>query len=326
MRAAVCRAYGGPNVVEVCDVETPVPKDNEVLIRVHASTVSSGDARVRSSNFPSGFTLPARLIFGITRLRRPILGTELAGTVEAVGARVTRFKRGDRVFAFSGGKFGCHAELKTFAEDGAIASMPEGFGFAEAAAISFGGTTALHFLRGPGKLEPGERVLVYGASGSVGSAAVQLAKHFGAHVTGVCSAANGGLVRSLGAESVIDHRTQDFARLNERWDIILDTIGNALYHRSRNSLNAKGRLLIVAAGLGELMRAPFQSMSSGLTVSGGAAPERAEDLTELKRLCEARVFKPVIDSCFPLAHIAAAHARVDLGRKKGNVIVEMSDQ
>jgi NADPH:quinone reductase-like Zn-dependent oxidoreductase len=324
MRAAVCKAYGRPDVVDLREVEAPVPNHNEVLIRVRATTVTSADSRVRGSNFPGGFWLLARLALGLTRPRQPILGMEVAGVVEAVGARVTRYRPGDAVFALSGFSFGCHAELKTLREDAALAPKPADFTFEEAAAISFGGATVLHFLQRIGKMQRGERVLINGASGAVGTAAVQLARHFGAHVTGVCSAANAELVRSLGANAVIDYKTADFATSGERWDIILDAIGNAPFARCRQALNEKGRLLMIVAGLADTLRAPFQSMMSGLTVAGGTATDRAQDLVELKRLCEAGAFKPVIDRRYPLARIAEAHARVDSGRKVGNVIVTMA--
>lgn len=325
MKAALCTAYGGPDVVQVRDIPAPVAKPNEVLIRVHATTVASGDARVRGARFPRGFWLPARLFLGLTRPRKPILGTELAGVVEAVGAGVTRYRPGDRVFAFSGAGMGCHAELKAMPEDGAIAAMPAGFTFDESAAISFGGTTALYFLRDVGRVQRGERVLVNGASGAVGSAAVQLARHFGAHVTGVCSAANVDLVRSLGADAVIDYRATDFATSGARWDIVLDAVGNASFARCRHALNDKGRLLLVVGGLGDMLKAPFQSMTSGLKVAGGVAPDRAQDIAELKMLCEAGAYKPVIDSRFALDRIAEAHARADSERKVGSVVVTMRD-
>jgi NADPH:quinone reductase-like Zn-dependent oxidoreductase len=269
MQAAICTAYGGPEVIELREVQAPVPKDNEVLIRVHASTVASGDCRIRGSNFPGGFGLPARVMLGLTRPRQPILSTECAGVIEAVGAGVKRLRPGDAVFAFSGAGLGCHAHFKTMRADGPLAHKPAGFTFEEAAAISFGGATALHFLRNRGKVWRGERVLVNAASGSVGTAAVQLAKHFGAHVTGVCSAANVALVRSLGAEAVINYNAADFARSGERWDIVLDTVGNAPFTRCRDALNEKGRLLLVVSGLKDLLKAPFQSMASGRTVAGG---------------------------------------------------------
>lgn len=325
MKAAVCTAYGGPDVVQVREIPAPTAKANEVLIRVHATTVASGDARVRASRFPSGFWLLGRLFLGLTRPRKPILGTELAGIVEAVGAGVTRFCPGDRVFAFSGAGMGCHAELKSFPETGAIAMMPAGFTFDEAAAISFGGTTALYFLRDVGRVQRGERVLVNGASGAVGTAAVQLARHFGAHVTGVCSGANADLVRSLGADAVIDYRVADFATSGARWDVILDTVGNVTFQRCRHLLNGKGRMLLAVAGLGGMLKAPLQSMASGLEVAAGTAPDRAEDIAELKRLCEAGAYKPVIDSRYPLERIAEAHARADSERKVGSVVVTLGD-
>ncbi len=325
MKAAVCKAYGGPDVAQLLDVPDPVAKSGEVLIRVVASTVSSGDARVRGARFPSGFSLLARLFLGLTRPRKQILGMEIAGVVDAVGSNVTRYRSGDKVFAFSGASMGCHAELKAMPEDGAMALMPAGFTFEEAAAISFGGTTALHFLRDVGRVRRGERVLVNGASGAVGTAAVQLARYFGAHVTGVCSSANADLVRALGADAVIDYKAADFARSGARWDIILDTVGNVPFARCRNALNKNGRLLLAVGGLGDLLKAPLQSMTSGFKVAGGPAPERPEDIAELKRLCEAGAFKPVIDSRFALDRIVEAHARVDSERKVGSVVVTMVD-
>ena len=201
---------------------------------------------------------------------------------------VTRFRPGDTVIAFGGAGFRCHAQYRTMREDGALVAKPAGLGFEDAAAIAFGGTTALHFLRGLGRLQRGERVLVNGASGCVGVAAVQLAKYLGAHVTGVCSGAKVGLVRSLGADAVIDYGSVDFATSGERWDVIIDTVGNAPFARTRNALNENGRLLLVASGLPDLLKAPFQSMMSGRKVAGGPAPERTEDLALLAELAESR--------------------------------------
>ena len=321
MLAAICTAYGEPNVVQLREVETPVPKDKEVLIRIHATTVSSGDCRLRGANFPTGFGLMARLIFGLSRPRQPILGTECSGVIEAIGPGVTRFRPGDAVIAFGGAGFRCHAQYRTMREDGTLIAKPAGLGFEEAAAIAFGGTTALHFLRGPGRLKRGERLLVNGASGCVGVAALQLAKHFGAHATAVCSGARSGLVRSLGADAVIDYGSVDFATSGERWDVILDTVGNAPFARTRNALNENGRLLLVASGLPDLLKAPFQSMTSSRKVAGGPAPERTEDLALLAKLAETGVVRPVIDSTYPFARIADAHARVETGHKTGSVVV-----
>lgn len=321
MKAAVCTAYGGPQVVAVRDLADPLVKPDEVLIRVHATTVASGDARIRGSRFPSGFWLPARLMFGLARPRKAILGTECAGIVEQAGSRVTRYQPGDRVFAFSGAKLGCHAELVAMRQDGPIAPIPDGYSFEEAAAISFGGTTALYFLRDLGKLIPGERVLVNGASGAVGTALVQLARHLGAHVTGVCSADHAELVRSLGAHEVIDYRSEDFARRGARWDMILDVVGTAPFARCSQALTENGRLLLVVAGLGDMLKAPLQSRTGGRRVLAGTAPDRAGDIVALKGLCEAGAYRPVIDSCYPLERIVEAHARVDTGHKAGSVVV-----
>ncbi len=325
MKAAICKRYGAPDAVEIRDVRRPEPGPGELLVRNRATTVSSGDARIRAARFPAGFALPARLALGLTGPRKSILGTELAGVVEAVGGGVTRFRPGDAVFAFPGIKFGCHAEYTVVAEDGAIARKPAAFTFEEAAAISFGGSTALHYLREIAKVTPGERVLVNGASGAVGSACVQLARHFGTVVTGVCSAANADLVRSLGATDIIDYATTDFAKTGSRYDIIVDTVGNATFERCRPALAEGGRLLLLATSLGGLLKAPLQSKMSGLTVAAGPAAERAEYISTLAELCETGAFKPVIDQVLPFARIADAHARVDTGRKVGSVVVVFGD-
>lgn len=224
MKAIVCTGYGSPDVLRLEEVETPVPEDNEVLIRVYATTVSSADCRVRSLNMPTGFGLLTRAMFGVFKPRQPILGTDLAGGIESVGPDVTQFREGDRVFAFSDASMGCHAEYKCMPADGAVARKPENLTFAEAAALSFGGTTALEFFRW-GTLEQGEHVLVNGASGSVGTAAVQLAKYFGADVTGVCSTGNLELVTSIGADRVIDYTEEDVTDHVDVYDVIVDTAG-----------------------------------------------------------------------------------------------------
>jgi NADPH:quinone reductase-like Zn-dependent oxidoreductase len=322
MKAIVYERYGSPDVLNVKEVEKPTPKDNEVLIKTHATTVTSGDWRVRSLNVPVGFGLISRLFFGILRPRQPILGTELAGEIKAVGKDVRKFKVSDQVFAFSGARMGCHAEYKCMPEDGAVALKPPNLTYEEAAALSFGGTTALDFFRS-GKLQSGERVLVNGASGGVGTAAVQLAKHFGADVTGVCSTANVELVRSLGATHVIDYTKEDFTRNGETYDVIMDTVGTAPFSRSKGSLKEGGRLLLVVAGLPAMLQIPWVSITSSKKIIAGPAAERADDLRFLAELAEAGEFRPVIDRRYPSEQIAEAHRYVDSGRKKGNVIITL---
>ncbi len=323
MKAMVYERYGSPDVLELRDLAKPAPKDNEILIRTHVTTVTSGDCRVRSLNVPAGFGLIMRLVFGVSRPKQPILGTELAGVVESVGKDVTKFKVDDAVFAFSDAAMGCYAEYRCMSQDGAVALKPPNLTYAEAAALSFGGTTALDFLR-RGKLQSGERVLINGASGGVGSASVQLSKHFGAHVTGVCSTANMEWVKSLGANHVIDYTQEDFTQNGETYDVIVDTVGTARFLRSKDSLKEGGRLLMVLAGLPDMLQIPWVSMTSSKKIIAGPATVRAEDLRFLAELAEAGKFKPVIDRRYPFDQIAAAHRYVDTGRKKGNVVIDVA--
>ena len=322
MKAIVYEQYGPPEVLQLKEVDKPTPQDNEVLIKTHATTVTSGDWRVRSLNVPVGFGLIMRLVFGVSRPKQPILGTELAGIVESVGKEVRKFKVGDPVFAFSDAAMGCHAEYKCMPEDGAVALKPPNLTYDEAAAISFGGTTALDFIK-RGKLQSGEKVLVNGASGAVGTAVVQLAKYFGADVTGVCSTANLEMVRSLGASHVIDYTKEDFTRNGETYDVIVDTAGTAPFSRCKASLKERGRLLLVLAGLPDMLQIPWVSMTSRKKVIAGPASARAEDLRFLAGLAEAEEFKPVIDRRYPFEQIAEAHRYVDTGRKKGNVVITL---
>jgi NADPH:quinone reductase-like Zn-dependent oxidoreductase len=322
VKAAVYERYGPPEVVELKEVEKPVPKDDEVLIKIHATTVTTGDWRARSLEMPPGFGLMGRLFFGLSRPRQPILGTELAGEIESVGKDVKNFKAGDRVFAFPGASLGCHAEYRCLRETRPIALMPANLSYEEAASLSFGGTTALDFLR-RAKLSSGERVLVNGASGGVGTAVVQLAKHFGAHVTGVCSTRNVELVRSLGASRVIDYTIQDFAEENETYDVIVDTAATAPFSRSRRVLSENGRLLLVLGGFGDLLVAPWVSLTSKRRVIAGPAGERAEDLRLLAKLAETGELRAVIDRRYPFEEIVEAHRYVDTGRKRGSVVLTL---
>ncbi|MEM8557131.1 MAG: NAD(P)-dependent alcohol dehydrogenase [Bacteroidota bacterium] len=322
-RAAVATAYGSPEVVRIQAVPTPQPGPDEVLVRVHATTVTSGDWRVRSLTVPPGFGLAVRLMFGLRKLRQPILGSELAGTVAAVGANVTRFQVGDAVVAYSDSKLGAHAEYVAVAADGAIAPKPTVLSWEEAAALSFGGTTALHFFR-LGDLQPGERLLVNGASGSVGTAAVQIAKHRGAYVTGVCSTRNADLVRSLGADAVIDYTERDFTDGGERYDLVMDTAGTAPFARSRLVLNEGGRLLQVLGGLSDMLRAPLIGWTTNQRLIAGNAAGTADYQRELVALAEAGAYRPVIDRVVPFEDIVEAHRHVDRGRKRGSVVVTVT--
>lgn len=322
MKAIVYEKYGPPEVLELREVEKPTPKDKEVLIKVYATTVTSADHRARTLDVPAGFGLMSRLVFGVLRPRQPILGSELAGNVESVGKDVRTFKVGDPVFAFSGASMGCYAEYRCMPEDGAVALKPTHLTYEEAAALSFGGTTALHFLR-RGDLKRGERVLVNGATGTVGTACVQLAKHFGAEVTGVCSSANVELVRSLGATHVIDYTQEDFTQNGQTYDVIVDNVGTAPFSRSKASLTERGRLLLVLATLPETLRIPWVSMTSKRKVIGGVARGRQEDLQFLAKLADAGDFRPVIDRRYPFERIVEAHRHLDTGHKKGNVVITL---
>jgi NADPH:quinone reductase-like Zn-dependent oxidoreductase len=263
-------------------------------------------------------------VFGLFGPRQPILGSELSGWVEAVGAQVRRFKVGDAVFASTGAGMGCHAELRCIREDGAVAAKPASLSFAHAAALSFGGAVALHALR-RAKVAPGERVLVNGASGAVGTACVQLARHLGAEVAGVCSAPNAELVRSLGAAHVVDYAREDFAASGRRYDVVVDTAGTAPYARSRRCLAPGGRLVLVLSSLPDMLRAPWRSLTSGHRVMAPVVLPSQGDLEELARLAEAGAFTPVIDRTYPFDGLLEAHRYVDTGRKRGSVVVTVRD-
>jgi NADPH:quinone reductase-like Zn-dependent oxidoreductase len=324
MKAIVYTNYGPPNVVALAEVPKPKPKDHEVLIRIYATTVTTGDWRARSLNLPAGFGFLGRLVFGVFGPRKPILGTELAGEVEAVGRAVTRFKTGDQVFAFTGASYGCHAEYRTMPEDGLIARKPENLSFEQAATLSFGGMNALAFLRDKAGIKRGDRVLIVGASGGVGTAAVQLAKHFGAEVTGVCSTVNLDLVRSLGADKVIDYTREDFAKSGETYDIILDTTGTVPFARCENALKQGGRLVAVQGSFAQALGLERPSKASGKKVIASVVAMKVDDIQLLAQLAATGEFKPVIDRSYPLAKAAEAHGYVDGGHKRGSVVLSVS--
>ena len=325
MKAFVYENFGPPAALQLKDVAQPVPKRNEVLIKILATTVTSADCRLRSRNFPRGFGFVSRLVFGIRKPRRKVLGMELSGVVVAVGSHVTKFKVGDEVFAMSGISMGCYAQYKCMPETGCIALKPASLSFTNAAALAFGGTTALDFIR-RAKLLSGERVLVNGASGCVGSAIVQLARYAGAEVTGVCSSRNVALVQALGASHVMDYEKEDFTENGPVYDVIVDTVGTLSPARSSLALKPGGRLLLVAAGLPELLQALWLSMRHNFQLIAGPATERQEDLRTLAELAAVGQFKPVIDRTYPFSDMKEAHHYVDLGHKKGNVVMVLTDE
>ncbi|MCC6159228.1 MAG: NAD(P)-dependent alcohol dehydrogenase [Deltaproteobacteria bacterium] len=323
MRAAVYRRYGGPEVVSVEIVPRPRPGPGEVLLRVHASTVSSGDARVRSLRVPTGFGLLSRAALGFFGPRKPVLGTELAGEVVALGDGVTDYALGERVAAYPGVALGCHAEYRTMPVKGNIARLPDSISFEQGAALAFGGTAALHFLRDAAKLQSGERVLVIGASGAVGAAAVQLAKHFGASVTGVTSTANVELVRGLGADRVVDYAREPLFGAGDAYDVIFEAVGVHAYAECRAGLANGGRLILCAGSVPQILGSLVRTIGTTHRVLAGGAPERPADLALLVSLAEAGRYAPPIDRTYPLERITEAHAYVDTGRKRGNVVVTM---
>jgi NADPH:quinone reductase-like Zn-dependent oxidoreductase len=324
MKAAVYRQYGPPDVVRIEELARPEPKANEVLIKIKASTVSAGDWRARSLQMPAGFGLFARPVFGLFGPRKKVLGTELAGKIEAVGSAVRKFKVGDAVFAYPGFDMGCHAEYRTLPEDGRLVHMPAGVSFEEAASISFGGVTALKFLRDLAKLESGDDVLIIGASGAVGSAAVQLAKHFGARVTGVTSTPNLERVLALGADRVIDYTKTRFQEGGEKYGLIFDTVGSTSFSSCEGALKEDGRLILSAGSLPQILGSNWASRRSRKKVVAGNAPERVEHLHFLKELVEAGRYRPLIDRTYPLDQIVDAHAYVETGRKRGSVVLTMA--
>jgi NADPH:quinone reductase-like Zn-dependent oxidoreductase len=323
VKAVVCVRYGPPEVLQLRDLDMPIPNDNEVRIKVHATTVTSGDTRIRAFRVPLSYWLLARMALGVRRPKRPVLGSELAGEIEAVGKSVKRFNKGDPVFAYLGHDFGAYAEYRCVPEDGCLTFKPSNATFEEAAALPFGGNTALYFLE-KGGISRGQQVVVYGASGSVGTYAVQLAKYYGAEVTGVCSASNLELVKSLGADKVVDYGEEDFTKNGETYDMIFDTVGKSSFSRCMRSLKTGGTYLHAVAAPAIGLRIWWARITSGKKMVGGTAAPKAESLVQLRELVEAGKIRPVIDRRFALEQIVEAHRYVDEGHKKGNVVIKVA--
>lgn len=316
MKAVYCTAYGAPEVLKVVEIQQPTPKEGELLIRIHATAVNSGDVRIRKAD-----PWAVRLIFGFSKPRQPILGGVFSGEVVGIGSGAHQFKVGDSVFGSTGMGFGAYAEFKTLPESGVIAHKPQSLTHLQAASIPFGAMTALHFIQ-KANIQVGQKVLVYGASGAVGSAAVQLAKYFGAEVTAVCSGVNTELMKRIGADKVINYRKEELSIYDESYDVIYETVNKLRFSKSIKHLKKGGTLILGAAGLSGMLRAGISRLF-GKKVLTGVIKESTQGMNFLNELIEKGDYVPVVDRIFSLDEISQAHSYVDLGHKKGNVVIEV---
>jgi len=318
MKAVECTKYGAPEFLQLNEVEKPSPKDKEILIKIHATSVSSGDARMRRAD-----PFVIRLIFGFKKPRKAVFGVVVAGEIEAIGNDVSTYKVGDQVFGSSGMNFGAHAEYVVVPEDAVLALKPANMTYEEAAAIPFGGTASMHFLR-LANIQQGQKVLIYGSSGALGTMAVQLAKNSGAEVTAVCSTSNFELMKSLGADEVIDYTKDDFSKNGKKYDVIFDTIGKSSIRKDLGSLKKDGYLLLASAGLGAMLGTSIKSMFISKTIVSGVSKEVGEDMNFFKQEIEEGRLKAVIDRIYTLKQMVEAHTYVDKGHKKGNVVIAVN--
>ncbi|NIS83389.1 MAG: zinc-binding dehydrogenase [Anaerolineales bacterium] len=322
MKAIVHTAYGPPEELQLKEVEKPVPKDDEVRIKIHATTVTTTDCNVRNMTFlPKLLRLPMRMQFGFLKPNIHILGTDLAGEIEATGKNVKRFKKGDQVYGTPEPALGAHAEYICIPEDGVLTEKPANMTYEEAASVPLAGHTALYFIRDQGNIQAGQKVLIIGASGAIGTFAVQLAKYYGAEVAGVCSTTNVELVKSLGADKVFDYTKEDFNKSGETYDVIFDAVHKSSFFRCKSSLKEKGIYLVTMPSLAFLLQMLWTSMAGDKKVKNGSRSATVEDLLFLKELIEAEKLKTVIDRRYPLEQTAEAFRYVEKGHKRGNVVI-----
>ncbi len=319
MKALAWTKYGEPGVLEIQEFKKPFPKDNEVLIKIHASAVTAADCRLRAFKVPKGFWLPTRLLFGLIKPRIPVIGMDISGEIDSVGKDVKYFKKGDRVYGTTGMRLGGNAEYVCLPENAALVRKPSNMSYEQAAAVVFGGLAAIYFLGKKATIQSGCKILINGASGAVGTASIQLAKYFGAEVTGVCSTSNVDLITSLGAKRVVDYTVDNFAESKRKYDVILDAVGNLSLSQGESLLKKQGKLILINTGLLNNLLSVIKRH-----VICGVATESKEALDFLRARIEAGDIKVVIDKIYPLKQAAEAHRYVDMGYKKGAVVISMN--